>query len=641
MVVDSEIVCELRIGIEECSKRCLLDSSKWLSELLLSIPSSKRKHSNFSTSTPARNRNNIQDSPVPTQIQPDSHRHPHAPALQSYIADIKLEQIESDQLSTAKSLIQFKDYQQIPSFLIGCTSSNAIFLSLYSQILAYELRSGQNWHSFDHNRQPIPLDLEPKIQILLSRVADTTDPFLLYLKALFYSRLGLREEAIENSILSIAGFPWNWASWCLLASCIDDGEELSSLISLLPLPQTHPLVQIFQVKTLIDLHIPTDNELSLCDQLVHPDYFPGSLWIMSLKACGFFYMHEFNQAESQFDKILSLDPQRVEDIDILSNILYVTDNRLKLTKLVHSFIPLGEDKPEICCLLGNYYSLRGEHPKAIKYFRRAVELEPRFLSAWTLLGHEYVEVKNSHMAIWCYRRAVDSDRKDYRAWYGLGQAYELLNMHQYALHYYQFAAALRPYDARLWQGLGQCYEEMGRLRESIECYKRALISTNPHEISLNILLAKVHKDLDEIEESVAYHRRVVEVCQADLRPIHEYSKSALEVAEHQLKLYNLYEGVSGGNWDLYLAKEYIQIVARSNSEEVIRSAEVLKEVLRAIEDFEERERGRRRRREARREREKESAKPEEEEGEGKDKDARGRGGEEMEGVDFQGGKGGE
>ena len=94
-----------------------------------------------------------------------------------------------------------------------------------------------------------------------------------------------------------------------------------------------------------------------------------------------------------------------------------------------------------------------------------MELDPNFLSAWTLLGHEYVEVKNSHAAIQCYRRAVgmnmlmvkmkayrltvtrllDSCRKDYRAWYGLGQAYELLNMHQYALHYYQYAAALR-YD---------------------------------------------------------------------------------------------------------------------------------------------------------------------------------------------------
>jgi hypothetical protein len=48
-----------------------------------------------------------------------------------------------------------------------------------------------------------------------------------YSKGLFLSRLkGRRDEAIESAILSIAGFPWNWATWMLLGSCIEDGEEV-------------------------------------------------------------------------------------------------------------------------------------------------------------------------------------------------------------------------------------------------------------------------------------------------------------------------------------------------------------------------------------------------------------------------------
>jgi len=112
-------------------------------------------------------------------------------------------------------------------------------------------------------------------------------------------------------------------------------------------------------------------------------------------------------------------------------------------------------------LVGNHYSLRAEHEKAVKYFRRATQLDRTYISAWTLMGHEYVEMKNSHAAIEAYRRAVgmhlfspcptldlsrdplDVNRKDYRAWYGLGQAYELMSMHNYALHYYQRATALK------------------------------------------------------------------------------------------------------------------------------------------------------------------------------------------------------
>lgn len=133
-------------------------------------------------------------------------------------------------------------------------------------------------------------------------------------------------------------------------------------------------------------------------------------------------------------------------------------------------------RPETCCVVGNYYSLKSEHEKAVMYFRRALTLDRNFLSAWTLMGHEYIEMKNTHAAVESYRRAVDVNRKDYRAWYGLGQAYEVLDMSFYALFYYQRAAALRPYDPKMWQAVGSCYAKMGRIEQSIKSLKRALVA---------------------------------------------------------------------------------------------------------------------------------------------------------------------
>lgn len=134
---------------------------------------------------------------------------------------------------------------------------------------------------------------------------------------------------------------------------------------------------------------------------------------------------DFQRAEAQFDRILATDPFRIDDIDIYSNILYVNDNRTKLSKLAHHFLQVDKERPEVCCLvgellihefsesfpysherIGNHYSLRSEMEKAITYFRRATELNQSYLSAWTLMGHEYIEVKNSHAAIESYRRAI-------------------------------------------------------------------------------------------------------------------------------------------------------------------------------------------------------------------------------------------
>jgi len=57
-------------------------------------------------------------------------------------------------------------------------------------------------------------------------------------------------------------------------------------------------------------------------------------------------------------------------------------------------------------LLGNYYSLRSEHKKAILYFERCLKLNSNYFSAWTLMGHEYIQIKNTNAAIEAYRRAI-------------------------------------------------------------------------------------------------------------------------------------------------------------------------------------------------------------------------------------------
>lgn len=396
-------------------------------------------------------------------------------------------------------------------------------------------------------------------------------------KALFLSRLFRREEAIEQALLSLAIFPWNWSAWCLLGSCIWDAEELTGILQLVPLPQSHPLVQLFQIKTMNDLQCAADNELVLCDRLLKPKFFPGSLWLMSLRAYVLMSLHQLHAAMAQFERILALDPNRIDGVDVYSHLLYVSDQSVNLSRLAQSLTVLDKDRPEVCCFIGNHYSLRAKHDKAIKYFKRATQLDRTYIAAWTLLGHEYIQLKDSHAAIETYRRAVDVDRKDYRAWYGLGQAYELLNNHQLALHYYQRATSVRPYDTRLWQAQGDCYEELGRPREALECLKRALISADPRSMVINLRIAKLHSDLSEHEEAAAYHRRIVEVSQADLVPVEEYAASYIAVAEYQLSV---------PDGDLLLAREYLRIVASSHAEEVAKAARLYKVTLQAIADRE-------------------------------------------------------
>ena len=177
-----------------------------------------------------------------------------------------------------------------------------------------------------------------------------------------------------------------------------------------------------------------------------------------------------------FSSILHEDPYRLDAFSEYSNVLYVMGARPKLAFLAQSATATDKFRPETCCVVGNYYSLKSEHEKAVQYFRRALTLDRNCQAAWTLMGHEYVEMKNTHAAIESYRRGVDANRKDYRAWYGLGQTYEMLEMHFYALFYFQKAASLRPYDPKMWQAVGKCYDKVDKPLQSIKAYKRAIMA---------------------------------------------------------------------------------------------------------------------------------------------------------------------
>merc|ERR1711924_412841 len=84
-----------------------------------------------------------------------------------------------------------------------------------------------------------------------------------------------------------------------------------------------------------------------------------------------------------------------DDLDVYSNVLYVQEARAELSRLAHAATRCEKYRPETCCVVGNYYSLKAQHERAVLYFRRALRLDRTCLSAWTLMGHEYIEMKNT------------------------------------------------------------------------------------------------------------------------------------------------------------------------------------------------------------------------------------------------------
>jgi anaphase-promoting complex subunit 8 len=179
----------------------------------------------------------------------------------------------------------------------------------------------------------------------------------------------------------------------------------------------------------------------------------------------------------------------MDHLDLYSNALYVLEDRgPDLAFLAQKCHMKDQYRLETSCVLANHFSKsgmylfmpsyllwKGDGEKAIMYLERVLKLDPNYHNAWTLLGHEYVEIGDTHSAVACYRHATAGNPSDYRAWYALGQAYQILGMPLFALQYFKTAAVANPSDSRMWVGLGNSYGAVKEWELAIKTYKRALV----------------------------------------------------------------------------------------------------------------------------------------------------------------------
>ena len=113
---------------------------------------------------------------------------------------------------------------------------------------------------------------------------------------------------------------------------------------------------------------------------------------------------------------------------------------MQLSNLAYRCYENNKYRHETCCVIGNLYALKGEHPKAIAFFKRALKLDNGYLPVYTLMGHEFLEMKIISSAVESYRTAIDVDPNDFRAYYGLSSVYEINQMYNFALYYCMKAA---------------------------------------------------------------------------------------------------------------------------------------------------------------------------------------------------------
>ncbi|XP_054289018.1 cell division cycle protein 23 homolog [Macrosteles quadrilineatus] len=448
---------------------------------------------------------------------------------------------EYDTYFMAKSYFDVKEYDRCAHYTERSTTPICRFLHAYSKYLSLEKKKIEDMTD-DWPDPRINSKLQSLCQDLRADYLDwKLDSYMLYLYGVVLKRRDLHNEAIQVLVEAIHKEPLHWGAWIELATLIPDRAKLKSLL----LPD-HWIKQFFLAHTYLEQQL-NDEALDIYSQL-QTQGFDQSNYLLAQTAVAYHNKRNVVKAISTFHELRKLDPLRLDNMDIFSNLLYVKEMKVELAYLAHHATEIDKYRVETCCVIGNYYSLRTEHQKAVLYFQRALRLNPQYLSAWTLMGHEYMEMKNTNAAIQSYRQAIEVNRRDYRAWYGLGQTYEILKLTNYCLYYYKQAQQLRPNDSRMLVALGETYEKLEKVQEAIKCFYKARSVGDVEGVAIFKLAKLYEKVLMHEQALTAYTEFVKEVQQTTTSDM----KSDLAHAYKYLTVQHL------KNNNLDLAHQYAQ-----------------------------------------------------------------------------------
>lgn len=171
-----------------------------------------------------------------------------------------------------------------------------------------------------------------------------------------------------------------------------------------------------------------------------------SIWVLSLLGKCHFELAEYRDSVKYFVQVREKDPYRLDMMEYYSTALWHLQEEVALSALAQDLQRIDKRSPITWCAVGNCFSHQKEHENAIKFFQRAVQVNPNFAYAFTLLGHEFVLVEELDKALNAFRTAVRLDHRHYNAWYGIGLSYYKQERFQLAEIYYRKALAINRFS---------------------------------------------------------------------------------------------------------------------------------------------------------------------------------------------------
>ena len=181
----------------------------------------------------------------------------------------------------------------------------------------------------------------------------------------------------------------------------------------------------------------------------------------------------YAEAEKYFVEARKLEPHRLEGLEHYSSCLWHLKKFPELVYLAHEACERSMYSYETWITMGNCFSSLKEHDLALKFFTRAIQLNPQNPISYSLCAHEYVYNEDFNKAKKMFETALSYDVRHYSAWWGLGNIAYKQEKYSKASDYFLKAVAINPQNPVVYSFLGMTASANGDYAQALSYFYKS------------------------------------------------------------------------------------------------------------------------------------------------------------------------
>jgi tetratricopeptide (TPR) repeat protein/transglutaminase-like putative cysteine protease len=180
---------------------------------------------------------------------------------------------------------------------------------------------------------------------------------------------------------------------------------------------------------------------------------------------------------------------------------------------------------------GRQALLRRDFGEALDYFKKTLDIDPKYKGAWGVIGYLQMELHQIDEGLRAFRKEIEVNPSDPRAYKGLGFALMAMNRNEEAIQVWQDLRKVDPKDRDAPANLGALLVRLKKYSEAVPVLQSAA-ELNPKSPHMNLALGSAYLETGESEQALVAYQKA-----ADLDPApNTWNAIAYSLAEKNQKL---------------------------------------------------------------------------------------------------------